>query len=267
MLPAARPIAIHRAMRSELFRWRPRSGACEAAQNSGPKRGEGGRTSSLAGPAAMTKRAKMKARGTSRSEPPVRPAALALRTKVIADRARSGDREGVAIASGTPPEARTATFGDTNNESAIGRPHNRNRSVNGSGRAKGDHDAKQSFDVHAFLPLDPRHAACCRGSQSTFPRAPSQSSEAQFAMLASLLEPRAETWTACQGAGLNPRAGRTSAGETPGSSPLARGAPPDDTHVKGVEPRVAMTLLVRSKGGKPSLQLSAFAPPSAWASE
>ena len=110
----------------------------------------------------------MKARGTSWSEPPVRPAALALRTKVIADRAGSGDCKGVAIAGGTPPEARTATFGDTNNESAIGRPHNRNRGLNGSRQAKGDHDAKQSSNLHAFLPLDPRHAACCVGVKVHF---------------------------------------------------------------------------------------------------
>jgi hypothetical protein len=84
----------------------------------------------------------VKARGTNRSESAVRPAALALRTKVIADRAGSGDREGVAIASGTPPKARTATFGNPNNDSAIGRPHYRNRGLNGSGQVKGDHDAE-----------------------------------------------------------------------------------------------------------------------------
>ncbi len=151
-------------------------------------------------------------RGTSWSEPPVRPAALALRTKVIADRAGSGDCKGVAIAGGTPPEARTATFGDTNNEFAIGRPHNRNRGLNGSGQAKGDHDAKQSSNIHAFLPLDPRYAACCVGAKVHFHARLHNQFEAQFvrariaqtAMPASLLEPRAETWAASQGAELNP---------------------------------------------------------------
>jgi hypothetical protein len=205
----------------------------------------------------------MKARGTSWSERPVRPAALALRTKVIANRARSGDRKGVAIASSTPPEARTATFGDTNNESAIGRPHNRNRSLNGRGQAQGGHDAKQSFDVHAFLPFDRRHAACCCGSQKyistrafAINRSPTCTAcIAQTAMPASLLESRAETRAASQGAGLNPNRSLEPAQRAltrrQAQARLDRGAQPDNTHVKGARDLLRRRSICAVSRGRP----------------
>ena len=68
----------------------------------------------------MPIRAEMEAKGASRSEPPIWPAALTFRPKMVADGAGAGDREGMAIAGRTAPKARTATFGYANDRPANG---------------------------------------------------------------------------------------------------------------------------------------------------